>query len=100
DLHRDLHSFPTRRSSDLTWSTENGSKTVVSTDNGQNWQVRGAVNVPEAKRNADEHMIVERKDGTLWMLVRTLYGIGESISHDRRSEEHTSELQSRENLVC
>jgi hypothetical protein len=27
-------------------------------------------------------MIIERRDGTLWMLVRTNYGIGESISSD------------------
>ncbi|NLN31091.1 MAG: exo-alpha-sialidase, partial [Bacteroidales bacterium] len=30
----------------------------------------------------DEHMIVEKKNGSLWMLVRTRYGIGESISND------------------
>ena len=28
-------------------------------------------------------MIVERRDGTLWMLVRTGYGLGESVSKDR-----------------
>jgi predicted neuraminidase len=28
-------------------------------------------------------MIVERKDESLWMLVRTSYGIGESVSKDR-----------------
>lgn len=38
--------------------------------------------MPEAHRIFDEHMIVERKDGTLWMLVRTRYGIGESFSSD------------------
>jgi predicted neuraminidase len=27
-------------------------------------------------------MIVERRDGSLWMLVRTNYGIGESVSKD------------------
>jgi len=31
----------------------------------------------------DEHMIVERTDGSLWMLARTEYGIGESISMDQ-----------------
>lgn len=66
-----------------TWQINDGSKAVVSVDHGQSWQVRGAVNVPELFRNADEHMIVERKDGTLWMLVRTKYGIGESISSDK-----------------
>jgi hypothetical protein len=28
-------------------------------------------------------MFVERKDGSLWLLVRTIYGIGESVSTDR-----------------
>ena len=62
---------------------EESAKIVVSNDNGNSWQVRGAVNVPRDARNHDEHMIIERKDGSLWMLVRTKYGIGESISNDR-----------------
>ncbi|MDD4756463.1 MAG: sialidase family protein, partial [Prolixibacteraceae bacterium] len=49
----------------------------------QTWSVRGGVNVPENFRNFDEHMIVESKNGSLRMLVRTNYGIGESISTDR-----------------
>ncbi len=64
------------------WHTDNGSKAVVSTDNGRTFHVKGACNVPEEHRNCDEPMIVEKKDGSLWMLVRTSYGIGESISHD------------------
>lgn len=67
-----------------TWrKTDNSAKMVVSTDHGQTWQVRGACHVPEDVRNYDEQMILEREDGTLWMLVRTTYGIGESISADR-----------------
>jgi hypothetical protein len=66
-----------------TWRTKNGARLVVSEDQGRHWQVRGAVNVPEEVWNCDEHMIVERKDGSLWMLVRTRYGIGESTSDDR-----------------
>jgi hypothetical protein len=61
---------------------EESAKIVVSNDNGKTWIVRGGVNVPREVRNHDEHMIVERKDGSLWMLVRTLYGIGESFSYD------------------
>ena len=57
-------------------------KIVVSSNRGTSWEVRGAVDVPENIRNHDEHTIIERKDGTLWMLVRTQYGIGESISND------------------
>jgi hypothetical protein len=62
---------------------EESAKIVVSLDQGKTWQVRGAVNVPENVRNHDEHMIIERKDGSLWMLVRTRYGIGESLSFDK-----------------
>ncbi|WP_114750356.1 sialidase family protein [Pleomorphovibrio marinus] len=67
-----------------TWrKTDNSAKMVVSTDKGATWQVRGAVHVPEENRVFDEHIIVEKKDGTLWMLLRTNYGIGESFSSDR-----------------
>ncbi len=55
---------------------------VVSTDGGATWSERGAVDVPPAVRDHDEHMLVERRDGSLWMLVRTGYGIGESVSTD------------------
>lgn len=54
----------------------------VSADQGRTWAQRGACDVPPESRNHDEHMIVERQDGTLWMLVRTNYGIGESVSAD------------------
>src|SRR5207302_10886119 len=72
--HRDLHSFPTRRSSDL---------------------ARG-----------DEHHV--RALERLLDVVARLRGGGQPHVGVRarrqggaqRSEEHTSELQSRENLVC
>jgi hypothetical protein len=56
---------------------------VVSSDAGRTWTPRGACNVPVDVRQFDEHMIVERKDGSLWLLARTTYGIGESVSTDR-----------------
>ncbi|RIH67132.1 exo-alpha-sialidase [Mariniphaga sediminis] len=66
------------------WKMEKESaRMVVSPDSGKSWKIRGGASVPENVRNFDEHMIVERKDGSLWMLVRTKYGIGESISNDR-----------------
>ena len=55
---------------------------VVSNDRGKTWLVRGAATVPNDVRSFDEHIIIERKDKSLWMLVRTKYGIGESISND------------------
>lgn len=67
-----------------TWrKTDNSAKMVVSTDNGKTWQVRGACNVPVKDRAFDEHMFIERKDKSIWLLARTKYGIGESISTDR-----------------
>jgi len=67
-----------------TWrQTDNSAKMVVSKDKGKTWAIRGAVDVPKEVRNFDEHIIVEKKDGTLWMLVRTKYGIGESFSMDQ-----------------
>lgn len=67
-----------------TWRlTDDSARMVVSTDKGKSWEVRGAVHVPEENRVFDEQMIVERKDESLWMLIRTNYGIGESFSHDR-----------------
>jgi predicted neuraminidase len=66
-----------------TWrETDDSAKVVVSTDRGKTWRLRGACHVPESVRSFDEHMLVEREDGTLWMLVRTTYGIGESTSTD------------------
>ena len=55
---------------------------VVSTDQGQTWSERGSVSVPPKHRNHDEHMLVELRDGRLCMLVRTKYGIGESVSEN------------------
>ncbi len=56
------------------------SNVYCSKDQGKSWFRRGGAEVPD--RNCDEHMIVERCDGSLWMLVRTNYGIGESVSTD------------------
>jgi hypothetical protein len=65
------------------WREHNNSaQMVVSTDQGKTWALRGACNVPVAARQFDEHMFIERRDGSLWLLARTRYGIGESVSTD------------------
>ncbi|MEN6306878.1 MAG: sialidase family protein [Anaerohalosphaeraceae bacterium] len=61
---------------------DRSAQAVCSKDKGETFRVLGACDVPPKKRNIDEHMIVERKDGSLWMLVRTIDGIGESCSID------------------
>lgn len=66
-----------------TWRTQDDSaRLIASYDAGKTWKLLGACNVPAEARQFDEHMIVERRDGSLWMLVRTKYGIGESVSND------------------
>lgn len=65
-----LPQLDAERFSNLTWSR----------DEGKTWETTPGADVPQ--RQFDEHMIVERRDGSLWMLVRTDYGIGESISTD------------------
>lgn len=59
---------------------ERGGNIFISKDQGKTFQLLGQTDVPE--RTFDEHMVVERNDGSLWTLVRTRYGIGESISAD------------------
>ena len=53
----------------------------ISTDKGKTISHYSQAEVPGAGWN--EHMVIERKDGSLWMLVRTNKGIGETISYDR-----------------
>lgn len=67
-----------------TWrETDRSARMIVSTDQGRTWDLRGGCNVPAADRAFDEHLFVERGDGTLWLLARTKYGIGGSVSTDR-----------------
>jgi len=68
DAHHDLDS-------------QRGANVYASTDQGKTWTRRGGVAFPEPQ--FDEHMIVELRDGRLWMLARTNYGIAESLSRDQ-----------------
>ncbi|GGC14886.1 hypothetical protein GCM10011386_03330 [Parapedobacter defluvii] len=58
-----------------------GVNVLVSTDQGKNWELRGI----RTFSNPDWHeaMIVEKKDGKLWMMTRTRKGIMESFSGDK-----------------
>jgi predicted neuraminidase len=59
---------------------ENGANIHVSRDKGATWSLLGQAFVP--KRVFDEHSVIERRDGSLWLLARAAYGIGESESSD------------------
>src|SRR5438445_4354758 len=79
--HRDLHSFPTRRSSDLGTGADlmpcraQGGKCATAA----NWRVFSALEIPARSVSSPG--------------IRTRVRVS-------RSEEHTSELQSRQYLVC
>ena len=51
-----------------------------SRDGGNSFEKLGGADVPD--RSFDEHMIIEMKDGTLAMFVRTTCGIGVAYSRD------------------
>lgn len=57
-----------------------GGKVYASTDQGASWNFRAAIEIPEV--TFAEHMLAERKDGSLWLLARTSYGIAQSTSKD------------------
>src|SRR5690606_41876090 len=80
DGHLDLHSFPTRRSSDLlvpsSLSKEDVSRSAIALDFYQGFQF-GLDELAQKGRSFSLHVVKKS-----------------------RSEEHTSELQSREKLVC
>ena len=59
-----------------------GGNAFVSHDRGATVTFLGQSAIPPKDRTFQENMIVERKDGTLWMLTRTCYGIGEAFSRD------------------
>src|SRR5690606_41458344 len=81
---RDLHSFPTRRSSDLRAEGVHALRRLFGRD---------ALLLHE--RNELAKRIAAGRDREVHQVER--FGAEDRL---QRSEEHTSELQSRENLVC
>src|SRR5262249_56566071 len=83
--HPDLHSFPTRRSSDLAEDAVSKPDPIKSAGPiavvGLSGRFPGAANVAE-----------------LWQNL--VHGVCSITEIPTRSEEHTSELQSLTNLVC
>jgi hypothetical protein len=56
------------------------SNVFVSTDEGETWSRRGGVQIPRPQ--FDEAVLVERRDGSIWMTTRSEIGIWESSSAD------------------
>src|SRR5690606_40326066 len=91
---RDHDPFPTRRSSDLDvlfhdWDPQRGERL----------ESNRYVQLADVLRDRQP---AEDVRATVYLRLDELVGSAESLERvaDRRSEEHTSELQSRENLVC
>lgn len=65
-----------------------GANVYRSADGGGTWELIGQATRGDAadktifSNTLLEHLLVERRDGNLWMLVRTAPGIGESTSYD------------------
>lgn len=56
--------------------------TLLSTDDGASWQWHGGTSIPEKLRNFSEATLAQRKDGSLWTVIRTSLGLYESSSKD------------------
>src|SRR5699024_12604607 len=81
--HRNPHSFPTRRSSDLEFYR------ACKNIGGE------FIQISPASRNCINIMEIRKTDNSVNELLD-----GTSMDNSARSEEHTSELQSRFDLVC
>src|SRR5262249_60417731 len=99
-VHRDLHSFPTRRSSDLL--LRNAKHSVHGFWGPVNYVIdagtRGYVRLLRAALGIRWGMILAFV-AALWGTWMVFKMVPPSFVPDR-SEEHTSELQSLTNLVC
>jgi hypothetical protein len=74
------YNFAEHTEEHLELANEIHSNVYSSLDNGKTFTLKGGAEIKE--RAFDEHMVIEGKDGDLWMLVRTKYGIGQSFSKD------------------
>src|SRR5438045_5266996 len=83
-VHRSLHSFPTRRSSDL-GAAEPAVELLRLLELLVDLRQLGVLPVPRAASHGAHARAPD---------------LGQPIRVDRRSEEHTSELQSLRHLVC
>src|SRR5690606_41780728 len=93
---RDLHSFPTRRSSDLYDS--NGFGGIIISRNREIYFGGIAVGIHHSKGSNTKTFSFCQSD--VFMGNVNNKQSSRCTTHLGRSEEHTSELQSRENLVC
>src|SRR5690606_41017126 len=97
--HRARRSFPTRRSSDLSGAggARRLSRRGAAPDKARDFEKQGQEK--QSERHHEDRNLRIGLAGKVGGLGRADAG-KKYASGDYRSEEHTSELQSRENLVC
>src|SRR5690606_40600865 len=95
--NHNLNSFPTRRSSDLIKSEldthkQDDSRHITELDRQK----------LDTALHEETDIAIQKMNQSIEIYSVTTYKIGKLLHFqiDFRSEEHTSELQSRENLVC
>src|SRR5207248_9816093 len=98
--HRALHSFPTRRSSDLTLSAGRGSLSAFNPATGaiKRWNLPSSPSLTARPTTGASQNVAVDAEGGVWFDATgyLLYRFDPAIG---RSEEHTSELQSPYDLV-
>src|SRR5699024_11347425 len=94
-----LHSFPTRRSSDLSYYNQLRSENSVEQSQMNNLQ-QSLNNYNQLVKESIEE--IKKNNFTVEVLEKTHLNFDERLLNqlELRSEEHTSELQSRFDLVC
>src|SRR5690606_41659975 len=97
--HRILHSFPTRRSSDLTIEQINNRVKTMTPLEASSMEL---FKIVTGDSSAAEMDLLLSAAGEVLREEQQNFDDGEEAKNEEetRSEEHTSELQSRENLVC
>src|SRR5690606_41451104 len=94
-----VHSFPTRRSSDLIEEADRLRNLVDRMLGSNKLPSLGMTNIHEVLEHVAS-LIEAESQGRIIMARDYDPSIPEVLADRERSEEHTSELQSRENLVC
>src|SRR5699024_12265356 len=98
--HRNLHTFPTRRSSDLYYYTNPMNREDDSIATGVNKDILSSqLRVTYMNQFGQSSMINSYTDSIVHEQI-SFELIDDGIRVNYRSEEHTSELQSRFDLVC
>src|SRR5690606_41838051 len=97
--HQDLHSVPTRRSSDLGVNNDELKEYIE-----QRRFIDKNISIDELANNYALEHVMQKYNANHGLTFHSRVKLAQEFANRHgqlfRSEEHTSELQSRENLVC